>query len=152
MKLLAILILAFAAASANADDSISARRFIDAQGVEVIHNRTQAPAAGAVKQITDATERAGSVKLAAPAADGRDSRFQVSAREQSARDLDRVAILEQELDKEMRAIAEISRLSAALAGTKPSAPDSVRIKERMNDHQKNVAALQAELRRATGGR
>lgn len=152
MKTLAFVLLALAAGTAAAADSVSAQRYVDAQGVEVIQNRSPAGTAGAVKQLSGATERAASGKLAAPASGVRDAHFQVSAGEQAARDLDRVAILEQELNNEMRAIAEMSRLSAALAGASPGTQDPVRVKERMNDHEKNIAALQAELRRARGGR
>lgn len=153
MKTLALLLLALASGSAAAADTISAQRYVDAQGVEVIQNRSPAPAAGTIRQLSGATERAASVKLAAPApASGvRDARFQVSAGEQARRDLDRVGILEQELNNEMRAVGEITRLSAALAGSAPGGQDQARVKERMNDHQKNIAALQAELRRARGG-
>jgi hypothetical protein len=153
MKTLVLLLLALAAGSAAAADTISAQRDVDAQGVEVIQNRSPAPAAVTIRQLSGATERAASGKLAAqaPAAGVRDARFQVSAGEQAARDLDRVAILEQELNNEMRAVGEITRLSAALAGSAPGTQDPARVKERMNDHQKNIAALQAELRRARGG-
>ncbi|UUZ50468.1 hypothetical protein LP420_11775 [Massilia sp. B-10] len=125
MKTLALLLLALASGSAAAADTISAQRYVDAQGVEVIQNRSPAPTASTIKQLSGATERAASVKLAALkhlASGVRDARFQVSD-EQARRDLDRVGILEQELNNEMRAVGEITRLSAALAGSAPGGPD-----------------------------
>ena len=152
MKFAILLVAALGSASAAAAETISAQRYIDAQGVEVIQNRNLTVAVGAVKQVASTTERAPSGKLATMAPGLHDASFQVSSAQQATRDQERVRILEQELDNEMRALAETSRLSAALTVTTHGAPESARVKERMNDHQKNIAALQAELRHTRQGR
>lgn len=126
--------------TAAAAQPISPARYVDAQGVEVIHNRGAEPAAGG--QVT--------TPAVAPAIKprGADPKLQVSAAEQQGRDRDRIAILQQELAAEVKAL-EAGFLRAKQA--KPdqlSAAESQRLTEDMDAHQKNILALHGELRRA----
>lgn len=142
---------------------ISATRYIDAQGIEVIHNRG-AEAAVAAASNADVSQAAGKVRSVDPVPVVRskkptssdilyDSKLRVSAAEQGQRDRDRVGILEQELDAEARKYdAVVKRAQGGTAPNKPSAADAQRINEELYDHQKNIQALNVELRRARAPR
>ena len=144
-KFLCLLLLLGGAGSASAQ--ISATRYIDAQGVEVIQSRRAAvpgteagaPAAPARKVKTDNLMY--------------DPKLQVSAAEQARRDRDRVAILQQELDVEARKYeAAFQRAQGGGPDNKPNADDAQRINEELYERQKNIQALTAELRRARSER
>jgi hypothetical protein len=152
-KFLCLLLLLGGAGSASAQ--ISATRYIDAQGVEVIQSR-RASVPG-----TEAGAPPAPVP-AAPAAQARkvkpdnlmyDPKLQVSAAEQARRDRDRVAILQQELDVEARKYeAAFQRAQGGGPDNKPNADDAQRINEELYERQKNIQALTAELRRARSER
>lgn len=143
-----ILSLLFLLGAGAANAQISATRYIDADGVEVIQNRAAAvPVAASAK-----------APPLAPVAYAKkvnkdellyDSRFNVSAADQAHRDRDRVAILQHELDTESRKYeAAYKRIQDSAAGNNPSADEAKRMTEDLYDHQKNIQTLNAELRRA----
>lgn len=128
------------AASGHAAAQISALRYIDKQGIEVIVNRDAArPADLQVAQPS-----------AAPAVKAvRDPKLQIATAEQDRRDRDRVGILQQELDSEARKYAALMQRSQPGPGAeKLSAADAQRLTEELYDRQKNIQSLNAELRRA----
>lgn len=133
---------------------IAPARYIDAQGVEVIHDRG-APAADAIPTVVKTSMPAPASGVAAS------PKLTIAPAEQAARDRDRVAILEQELDRESRAYADVwTKLNPPVRTPKPAAGDSARMNEQLNEqlnqqlsaHQKNIQALHAELRRARASR
>lgn len=141
----ALACLACSAGAASAQQA-PAQRYIDAQGVEIIQNRDAARPAQA------AQPRAGAVRTApAAAAAAADPKLQVSAAEQSARDLDRAAILREELAQEMRKFEAASKAlvqGEQAARAQPQAGSALpRLKEILHTHQQNIEAISAELRR-----
>jgi hypothetical protein len=145
MKSILLLLLLLGAGAANAQ--ISATRYIDADGVEVIQNRSAAvPVAASPKAPPVPVAHARKVNKDELLYD---AKFNVSATEQAQRDRDRVAILQQELDTESRKYeAAYKRVQDSAAGNKPSADEAKRMTEDLYDHQKNIQALNTELRRA----
>ncbi|WP_332878234.1 hypothetical protein [Massilia sp. S19_KUP03_FR1] len=127
-------------AAGQAAAQISALRYIDKQGIEVIVNR-DAPRPA---------ELPGAQPAAVPAAKAvRDPKLQIAAAEQDRRDRDRVGILQQELDSEARKYAALMQRSQPGPGAeKLSAADAQRLTEELYDRQKNIQSLNAELRRA----
>lgn len=129
------------AASDHAAAQISALRYIDKQGIEVIVNRDAGRPADAAP-----------VSVATPVVKAaRDPKLQIAAAEQDMRDRDRIGILQQELDSEARKYAALMQRSQPGAGAgaeKLSAADAQRLKEELYDSQKNIQSLNAELRRA----
>ncbi|MBD8541232.1 hypothetical protein IFT74_02725 [Oxalobacteraceae sp. CFBP 8755] len=130
---------------------ISATRYIDDQGVEVIVNRNAAarnsllaqPAQPADGGLTSPAAGAPAVR-AAP-----EPMLRISAAEQDRRDRDRIGILQEELATEARKYAAAMQ-RAQNAGNKTnklSATDSQRLTQELYDHQKNIQALNSELRR-----
>jgi hypothetical protein len=111
---------------------VSAVRYVDSQGVEVIHDRASAKPAA----TTRTPPRAGAI--AAPA-------LQVSVAEQTARDLDRIAILEQELAAESQQYAGAAQRLQAAGPT--GAADTARLPSSSRRREGNIKALHAELRR-----
>jgi hypothetical protein len=143
--MLTFVALLWAAGAAAAP--VSAARYIDAQGVEVIHNRDTEPAVGQVQALAPRSRKPPSGELLY------DPKLQVSSAEQGQRDRDRVGILQQELEAEARKYeALVKRAQGAGATNKPSAADAQRMNEELYDHQKNIQALNAELRRARNPR
>jgi hypothetical protein len=126
-----------------------AQRYIDAQGVEVIHNRTVAvdtPAAAPMAGKRRAV--AAPVAELAPASIRVDARMRIPADEQARRDSDRIAILNQELMTEAKAYeAKWKTLNAPGADAALPAPELARLKEEISGHERNIRALNAELRR-----
>lgn len=121
---------------------IAPARYIDAQGVEVIHDRG-APGGAAAPTVA----RTG---MPVPAAG---PKLTIAPAEQAARDRDRVAILEQELDAESHAYADVwTKLNPPAHAPRPAAQDAARMSEQLISHQKNIQALHAELRRARSAR
>lgn len=143
-------VLAFAVLAASAGAApIAPARYIDAQGVEVIHNRGAEPAPAAVTgagQITTPAEVAAPRKPVASVAN--DARMKVSADTQRDRDRDRVAILKEELATEVRALEATFQRAKQATPDKLSAADSRRVTEEMYAHQQNILSLHGELRRA----
>ena len=84
--------LATMASSAACAQTSEAARYTNQQGIEIIQNR---PASAAKLPVETAKPRA------PEPATVKDARFQVSAKDQAERDRDRLAILRQELLKEM---------------------------------------------------
>lgn len=145
MKTILSLLFLLGAGAANAQ--ISATRYIDADGVEVIQNRAAAVPVAASAQAAPVpvafAKKANKDELLY------DSKFHVSAAEQAGRDRDRVAILQHELDTESRKYeAAHKRIQDSAAGNKPSADEAKLMTENLYDHQKNIQTLNAELRRA----
>jgi len=151
-KLLALALLQLGV-SAPAHAQISATRYIDDQGVEVIVNR-DAPLRNSIlaqpKESPPAPARASSGDAAARTL--HDPRLRISATEQDRRDRDRVGILRDELDAEARKYATAMQRMQDGGGKnlKLSAADTQRLTEELYDHQKNIQALNAELRRTRG--
>ena len=127
---------------------IAPARYVDAQGVEVIHNRGAEPAV-ASGQVTTPAEPPAPAPRKPVAAAAIDARMQVSADAQRARDRDRVAILQQELATEVRALEASFQRAKQAAPDKLSAADSRRVTEEMYAHQQNILSLNSELRRAS---
>lgn len=129
---------------------IAPARYIDAQGVEVIHNRGAEPAPPAAVvgagQVTTPAEIAPPRKPVASVAN--DARMKISADAQRERDRDRVAILKEELANEVRALEATFQRAKQASADKLSAADSRRVTEEMYAHQQNILSLHSELRRA----
>lgn len=135
--------------SADAGAQIAARRYVDAQGMEVIVNRdaVRGEEDGKVAAIgaPAAARAAGAPLLAARVM--QDPKMRISAGEQDRRDRDRLGILQQELDNEARKYAAAMARAQQKGATPLSAADQQRLTEELYDHQKNIQALNAELRR-----
>jgi hypothetical protein len=129
---------------------IAPARYIDAQGVEVIHDR----GAPAVDAIPTAPQPGTSAPAPVPASGAAVSpKLTIAPAEQAARDRDRVTILEQELDRESHAYADLwARLNAPPRTPRPVPEDAARMTEQLSAHQKNIQALHAELRRVRASR
>ncbi|MBD8625841.1 hypothetical protein IFT64_02705 [Oxalobacteraceae sp. CFBP 8753] len=133
---------------------ISATRYIDDQGVEVIVNRNAAARNSLLAQPAQPAQPADG-GLTSPAAGAPAVRaapepmLRISAAEQDRRDRDRIGILQEELATEARKYAAAMQ-RAQNAGNKTnklSATDSQRLTQELYDHQKNIQALNSELRR-----
>lgn len=125
-QLQAICLLGLASVTA-ASHGAEAIRYRDAHGIEIIGGRSTsvpAPSAALVARRTT------------PA------RWQVEPHEQQARDLDRVAILRQELMAEQAAIDLHLSHSRGLA-----AESQQHSRDQLRRHQQNIIALQAEIKR-----
>jgi hypothetical protein len=136
-----LLTLAFPATAAFAQ-SADAARYVNAQGIEVIQSRrtvaAQAPVTEAAKNVPRPP--------AAPAAV--DAKLLIPAKEQAARDQDRLSILKAELKDETSAFeTKLRILQAPAANGKLSADERQRIEEAMTRHQNNIRALNAEIAR-----
>jgi hypothetical protein len=110
---------------------VSAVRYVDSQGVEMIHDRasTKPPATASMPPRST---------VSAPA-------LQISVAEQAGRDLDRIAIFEQELAAESQQYANAAqRLHAARPA---GAADTALLREELGRRENNIKALHAELRR-----
>jgi hypothetical protein len=131
-RLHAICLLGLASVTAAVHGG-EAVRYRDAHGVEIIGGRsTSVPAPSAA-----------SAALAAVAAQRTTpARWQVEPHEQQARDLDRVAILRQELVAEQAAIDFHLRHSLGL-----DTEAELRALDQLRRHQQNIIALQAEIKR-----
>lgn len=81
-----------------------------------------------------------------------DPRLRVSMAEQEARDRGRVDILQQELEAEVRSLDAATKRAQRAAADKLSAAQVQRVTEELNEHQRNILALHAELRRARNPR
>lgn len=136
------------------NQAISAARYVDAQGVEVIHNRNaELPMSAPAAQGSVTVAKAAAPTSAAVAATPVDPKLRVAPAEQALRDRDRVAILQQELETESRKYESAwMRLQGAKGTEKPGAVATQRMNEELDDHQKNIQALHAELRRAGAAR
>jgi len=135
-----LLLLAFACANCSAQ--ISAKRYTGPDGIEVIVNR-DAPMPESVPAPQGRAPKKDPIQTASLALD---PKLRISPAEQDRRDRDRLGILQQELE------AESAKLAAAMARAQPtsaklSAAESQRLTEELYDHQKNIQALNAELRR-----
>jgi hypothetical protein len=135
------------AAAAAAAGPIAPARYVDAQGVEVIHNRGEA-AAGLAGEAGAVGGAVGSADTPARA----DPKLTIQPAQQAQRDADRIAILDQELQAESRAYADLwTRLYGARTAP-PGSADAARLNAELVAHQKNIQALNAELRRARATR
>lgn len=146
-------VLAIASAQAT-----EASRYVNRDGIEVIQARsasaTSAPAAPAVAGQSEAPapeavarpRAARAVHSVEPSNAPADARLRVSAHEQSARDKDRLAILNQELYKELAEYENKSKVlkSPSMRGKLPEA-ELTRLRELASDHEKNIRALMAEI-------
>lgn len=132
--------------------AVTAPRYLDAQGIEVIHGRNVPSPA---KQ-TEAPHPAPIVRGTKyePPSDGapHDTRLQIGVAEQNARDRDRVGILQQELTVEMQEYQRAAKRLEEARRSKTGAEVLARIQEEANEHGKNIQALNAELRRAGAAR
>ena len=148
-KHLVCALLACVAGGAGAQQA-RPQRYIDAEGVEIIQNRD------ATRPPSVAPPRAGAVKTTGVTGEAADRKLQVSAAEQSARDLDRAAILREELAHEMRKFEAATKAlvqTRQAAGSQPQAGATLKqLKEVVHMHQQNIQSLTAELRRTGGSR
>lgn len=128
-RLHAICLLGLASVTAAVHGG-EAVRYRDAHGVEIIGGRsTSVPAASAASAALGAQRTT-------------PTRWQIELHEQQARDLDRVAILRQELVAEQAAIDLHLRHSRGL-----DAEPELRARAQLRRHQQNIIALQAEIKR-----
>lgn len=128
-RLDAICLLGLASVTA-AGHGGEAVRYRDAHGVEIIGGRSTSVPAPSTASAALGAQRT------TPA------RWQVEPHEQQARDLDRVAILRQELVAEQAAIDLHLRHSRGL-----DAEAELRARDQLRRHQQNIIALQAEINR-----
>jgi len=87
----------------------------------------------------------------AQAAQARPAAFQIGAGEQGARDRDRLAILQQEMQAENSALEQKVRvLSNAGLRAKLDPEQLKRLQETTLEHERNIRALTSEINRAKG--
>lgn len=124
-----------------------ATRYRNAQGIEVIQNRSASVREELAAQPAPVSREAQGAAIA-PKAGPQDAAFQISAKEQAQRDRDRQTILQDELGREIEAYQGKVRMLQANT-VKASLPDDqvARLKELAAVHEKNIRALQAELGR-----
>lgn len=138
-----------ACGAAAGEAPLSATRYIDAQGVEMIQNRARpAPAAAVAPAQTSVAAKPAVAQPAAARAPG----WQISAAEQAGRDQDRLDILKQELAAEVRLYESVTKALAGVAGKTTDAPGQARLYRDLNEHQKNIQSLHAEIRRIPAAR
>ena len=138
-----LLVMAGMPLSAFAQSS-DASRYVNPQGVEVIGGRRSGP----VEQGAVPVSRPALTPSASSAAKSGDSRLQVSPRQQSARDEDRLVILNSELKKEADAFETKLRIVQTPAlKAKLSTDDLARVEAGLVDHERNVRSLNAEIGR-----
>jgi len=126
--------------------SIEAPRYVNGQGIEVIQGRTT-PAAAAAEKKQDAAPRAAqAVRTVDGTAAVADPRMRVSVTEQRTRDKDRLAILNEELAREMGEYNSKSKIlnSPSMRDKLPPA-ELARVRELAADHEKNIQALMSEI-------
>jgi hypothetical protein len=140
-----------ACGAAAGEGALSATRYIDAQGVEMIQNRARPAPAAAVAQAPAPASVAARPAAAQPAA-ARAPGWQISAAEQAGRDQDRLDILKQELAAEVRLYESVTKALAGVAGKTTDAPGQARLYRDLNEHQKNIQSLHAEIRRIPAAR
>lgn len=158
--LLALGLLRTTALAAPPSQATEAARYVNAQGIEVIQARANNPVAdqsalNPTPVATPAPPRRsfsvanGAANIAQAFRVSNDPKLHISAREQSARDRDRLTILQQELMKELTAYEQKTRLlkRSAINGAMPK--DEIdRLREVTIDHEKNIRALNAEIKGA----
>jgi hypothetical protein len=116
--------------------SVEARRYVGAGGVEIIQSRD----AGTVV-------KAAAPAVSAPVAAVRE--MQISPATQQARDKDRLAILEHELLSEAAAFTKKSQmLQSPSARAKLSSEEVAQLKDSLHGTEENIRALNAEIGRA----
>jgi hypothetical protein len=134
------------AASSNEPD-----RFVNAQGIEIIQPRA-ALVTGEAKLSAPGEKPAGKAApgvVAASFVSASAEKLRVSAKEQQNRDKDRLTILNQELQAEMQAYqTKWKAVHATNAKNALSAEDMAKLQQQVGDHENNIQALQAEIRRA----
>ncbi len=152
-----MLLMGACCASGQAQAQASeAKRYTSVQGIEMIQSR-----GASMNRMTSASSSAaggkypagvvGAVPTGWTAPQHFASRVTVSPPEQAARDRDRMAVLKQELDKELALLqSQATTLNDRELRSKVG-PDEVKRMEYMQAlHEQNVKALTAEMRRAGG--
>lgn len=130
-----------------AAQSTEAARYVNNQGIEVIQARAAPKPAdtGASQSSAKASgeQEAGAVRSVSVAAN---PKLHVSASQQMARDKERLAILNQELLKELGEYETKTKVlrSPALSG-KLAEAELTRMRELAGEHEKNIRSLQAEI-------
>lgn len=146
----AILALALSASGAFAQ-ATEAARYVNAQGIEVIQaRRTVAPEQIGGKRETQgrAVEAAKSVPKPSAVPAVFERKFLISTKEQTAREQDRLAILQAELRDETAAFeSKLKILHAPATDPKLSPDERQRIQETLIRHQNNIRALNGEIGR-----
>lgn len=134
--------------------SIEADRHVNAQGIEFIQSRSvpapKVELAETPKLVTSIKSSIADIKpmTISVVKHGRASDFQISSREQFARDRDRIAILNQELMSETSAFqADWKTLHTPNLKAALSKSEALRLEEAISDHEKNIRALNAEIGR-----
>lgn len=131
--------------------SSEAARYVNRQGIEIIASRGSA-SSGLGERMPErrASKLADPKKMPRPAALSAaiPDRLFVSARQQAARDQDRLAILQEELKAETTAFESKRRLLHEATTSAKLGPEERRLSEEaMRRHQSNIRALNAEIGR-----
>lgn len=145
-KFILAFLLACAAVAALAQPA-PAQRYVDAQGVEIIQNRdAPRPAAADAPRASRPRAAGGGVQAAA------DPKLRISAAEQAERDLDRAAILREELGQETRkfeaATQALAKAEKAARGQPQADAVLKQLKDMLHVHQQNIQAISLEMQRA----
>lgn len=146
IKLILAILLPCVAVAALAQPA-PAQRYVDAQGVEIIQNR-DAPRQASADAPRVSTPRAGGGSVQAAV----DPKLRISAAEQAERDLDRVAILREELGQETRkfeaATQALAKAEKAARGQPQADTILKQLKDMLHVHQQNIQAISLEMQRA----
>lgn len=123
-----------------------AARYTNQQGIEIIQNRPAEQPASASKP----TVAAAKPSAPEPAAAGvRDARFQISPKDQAERDRDRLAILRQELLKEMEGYQAKNKILHSPSMQASLTDDQLqRVRDTAHAHEQNIRDLNSEINRA----
>ena len=120
-----------------------AARYTNAQGIEVIQNRQAELPAVAAKPAAEAPR-----PRAPDTAAVHDARFTISAREQNDRDRDRLAILRQELMKEMEGFQAKNKILHSTSMQASLTEEQLqRVRDTSHAHEQNIRDLNAEINR-----
>jgi hypothetical protein len=121
-----------------------AARYTNQQGIEIIQNRPAEQTAGAGKAPVEAAK-----PRAPEPATVKDARFQVSAKDQAERDRDRLAILRQELLKEMEGYQAKNKILHSPSMQASLTDDQLqRVRDTAHTHEQNIRDLNSEINRA----
>ena len=159
MKIVILGAIALTFTGTVAAANIEAERYIGAQGIEIIHNRGIKPVPDE-KAAPDASNRpqksSVNTKAIVPAMNNplaQESKLRISSKEQSALDNDRLAILNQELMTEAATFqTKWKALHSANLKTVMSEEEIVKLQLSVAEHEKNIRALSAEIKRAQGAK
>lgn len=120
-----------------------AARYTNQQGIEIIQNRPAEQPATASKLPVEAAKP----RAPEPAA-AKDARLQISAKDQAERDRDRLAILRQELLKEMEGYQAKNKILHSSSMQASLTDDQLqRVRDTAHSHEQNIRDLNSEINR-----